>query len=123
MRSFLLLLASLAIVAHMIIPHDHHLASQVNGLKDSCQPVREGSHHHPLFPAHCHAFNDLAAEKFSPVILKQKIQTSYVSIVWCPNYTIPYLHIVQKVIQNSGNPFPEIYIPGFSPLRAPPSFC
>jgi hypothetical protein len=123
MRSFLLLLASLAIVAHMIIPHDHHIAGQINGLRESCQLPLERSHHHPLFPSHCHAFNDLAAEKFSPVIVKQETQTGFISIVWCPDYIIPYLNLVQKVIQNSGKPFPEIDIPDFSLLRAPPSFC
>jgi hypothetical protein len=63
MRVLFLLLAVIILNAHMIIPHDHHLSDS-----DLCQetkyPVsKDGRTHHPAFPAHCHAFNDLASEK------------------------------------------------------------
>ena len=63
MRMFFLFLAVAILNAHIIIPHDHHQADS-----DLCQenkyPVsQDKSNHHPLFPAHCHAFNDLATEK------------------------------------------------------------
>jgi hypothetical protein len=122
-RAFFLLLAALAMTAHMIIPHDHHMACQVNGFKDSCHLSHEKSNHHPFFPAHCHAFNDLAAEKFPPLIVKQAAQTSFASIIWSPDYYQPGLNLSQKITDNSGKPFPEIYIPGFSFLRAPPSLA
>jgi hypothetical protein len=121
-RAFFLLLAALAMVAHMVIPHDHHLAGQVSGLKDSCDLSHEKSQHHPLFPAHCHAFNDVAAEKFPPLIVKHIAQTSFAAVIWSPEYIQRGCHLSQKVTDNTGKPFPEIYIPGFSRFRAPPSF-
>lgn len=63
MRISFLFLAVAILNAHIIIPHDHHQANS-----DLCQenryPVSQNkSNHHPVFPAHCHAFNDLATEK------------------------------------------------------------
>ena len=63
MRMFFLFLAVAILNAHIIIPHDHHQADS-----DLCQENKyplsqDKSNHHPLFPAHCHAFNDLATEK------------------------------------------------------------
>jgi hypothetical protein len=63
MRAWLLFLAVVILNAHMIVPHDHHLADS-----DLCQETRypaskDGKTHHPAFPTHCHAFNDLASEK------------------------------------------------------------
>jgi len=120
-RAFFLLLAAMAVVVHMVIPHDHHLSGSSAGLKNSCSMSHERSHHRPLFPAHCHAFNDLAAEKFSPVIIKQETQTSFASIVWYPDYILPDLHLSLLILDNTGKPFLDIYIPDFSPFRAPPA--
>jgi len=120
MRIFFLLLARLAIVAHTIIPHDHHLSGPDNGQKDSCPLSNEKSDHLPIFPLHCHAFNDLAAEKFSPII-KQEIQTGFISLVWLPDYIIPEVNLLQTTPLDSGKPFPDIYVPDYYPFRAPPS--
>jgi hypothetical protein len=63
MRAFFLFLAVAIIYAHMIIPHDHHPSD--SGLcQENKYPVsKDGRTHHPAFPVHCHAFNDLASEK------------------------------------------------------------
>ena len=63
MRALFMFLAVAILNAHMIIPHDHHQSDS-----DLCQenkaPVsKDGRTHHPAFPIHCHAFNDLASEK------------------------------------------------------------
>jgi hypothetical protein len=120
-RAFFLLLAAMTVVVHMVIPHDHHLSGSAGGQKNSCHSSNERSHHRPLFPAHCHAFNDLAAEKFTPLIIKQETQTSFASIIWYPDYIVPDIHLSLLVIESSWKPFPDIYIPDFSPFRAPPS--
>ena len=60
-RALFLLYAGLAMLVHMIIPHDHHLTGPVNGLKESCSMAHEKPGDHPFFPAHCNAFNDMAA--------------------------------------------------------------
>jgi hypothetical protein len=107
----------------MIIPHDHHLSGVVTGQKDSCSVSQErsGHHHHPCFPAHCNAFNDLAAEKFSRIIVKQEFQTSFVFVIWQNDTFNPVLHVSNAITRNTGQPSPDIYLPGSSPLRAPPS--
>jgi len=63
MRAFFLFLAVAILYAHMIIPHDHHPSD--SGLcQENKYPVsKDGRTHHPAFPVHCHAFNDLASEK------------------------------------------------------------
>jgi hypothetical protein len=120
-QSFFLLLAAISFAVHMIIPHDHHLPGMTGGLKSSCHQSHDRSHHRPLFPAHCHAFNDLAAEKHTPLIIKQDTQNSFASIIWYPDYVIPYLQLTFLLFENTGKPFLDIYIPDFSPFRAPPA--
>lgn len=63
MRAIFLFLVVAILNAHMIIPHDHHQSDS-----DLCQEnkypfSKDGRTHHPSFPVHCHAFNDLASEK------------------------------------------------------------
>src|SRR5664279_4993662 len=63
MQVLFLFLAVAILNAHMIIPHDHHLADA-----DFCQEkkypgTKDRTTHYPTFPEHCHAFNDLASEK------------------------------------------------------------
>jgi hypothetical protein len=122
-RAFSLILAACAVIVHMIIPHDHHISGTLNGLKESCNLSHERSGHQPFFPAHCHAFNDLTAEKFTPVIIKQDSQTSFISVIWSTDSVISRLYFLQRVIEYSGKPYPDISVPDFSPFRAPPSAC
>jgi len=120
-RGFFLLLAGLAIIAHMIILHDHHLSDPINGQKDSC-PVSNGkSGHHTGLPVHCHAFNDLAAVKLFSIVLKKNIQSGFSTIIWFPDYRVNELHVILITIFGSRKPFSNIYIPDYSPFRGPPS--
>ncbi len=61
--AFFLFLAASVFYAHMIIPHDHHLA-EADVCQENSSPA-SGKHttHHNGFPVHCHAFNDLTSEK------------------------------------------------------------
>lgn len=62
-RALLLFLSVIILNAHMIIPHDHH-QSESDLCQETKYPVsKDGRTHHPAFPTHCHAFNDLASEK------------------------------------------------------------
>lgn len=119
-RALFLLYAGLAMLVHMIIPHDHHLTGPVDGLKESCSMAHEKPGHNPFFPAHCHAFNDMAADRLSPVIVRFETQISYASVIWHPYSTLPGLNLSIAIIENTGKPFRDIYIPDFSPFRAPP---
>ena len=122
LQAFLLLLAGLAIIAHVAIPHDHHLSVPVSGLKESCTLSHKKSDRHPVFPAHCHAFNDLAAEKFSRFTVKQETLSGFVSVIWRPENITARLHLSQTIVETTGKPFPDISVTDFSPFRAPPVF-
>ena len=119
-RAFILLYAGLAMVIHMIIPHDHHLTGPVNDLKESCAMSHEKTDHRPFFPEHCHAFNDMAADRLATVIVRLETQTSYAPVIWHMDSALPCLNLSITILENTGKPFPDIYIPDFSPFRAPP---
>ena len=120
-RLLFLLFAGVAVISHMIIPHDHHFSYPESGVKDTCPIENERSGHHPLFPGHCHAFNDLSSENFPPVIIRQHNQDGIVTIIWFPDYIIPGVHISQTVLPASDKPFQQIFIPDLFLFRGPPS--
>lgn len=119
-RAFLLLYAGLAIILHSLIPHDHHLTVPAGELKESCNHPHEKSDHRPLYPAHCLTLNDLAAGKFSPVNIRLLVKTSYVSVIWHPEYIFPPLNLSQAVFEFNREFFPDLHFPAFSQFRAPP---
>ncbi|MBK9391897.1 MAG: hypothetical protein IPN68_17525 [Bacteroidetes bacterium] len=53
--------ACIALVAHLIIPHDHHSADSFPEQDNKCPA--ENNHSHNGIPVHCHAFNDLCSGK------------------------------------------------------------
>jgi len=73
MPVFFLLIAWLVMFAHQIIPHDHHMSESITSQDDSCPLSKNKSNHHPVFPAHCHAFNDLASEKAITFVLNDNV--------------------------------------------------
>ena len=119
-RSFCLLAAGLTLMAHNIIPHDHHLTGTDNGERESCPVSEERQHHHPHFPAHCHAFNDLAAEKFTPVVAKNDTGNSFAAVIWLPEEIIHRICLTQTSLYTFPVTIQEIQIPESSHLRAPP---
>ncbi len=119
-RNYFLLLAGLVITAHMIIPHDHHLSDQITGQNNSCPVSDSKSGHHSGFPVHCHAFNDLTAEKFPPAILQKNLQSGHVTIGRLYDITPLEFHYSKVIINYPGKPFPQIYIASANPFRAPP---
>jgi hypothetical protein len=71
--NILMWLAGAIFCAHMIIPHDHHLPDAF-GKYDVCHQGKNQSagHKHGL-PLHCHALNDLAAEKATKYYIGERI--------------------------------------------------
>ncbi len=118
-RSFFLLLAGFLFFTHMIIPHDHHMPV-FSGQKEDCPSQHQKSDHRPLFPMHCHAFNDLAAEKCTQIIIKQEYQISFVAVIWHPVILTSVLFLPHGPQEDLLKPFQDISIPDFSPFRAPP---
>jgi hypothetical protein len=120
--AFFLLIAGLAIVAHMVIPHDHHPVDQIVCHEDP-SPFSNEQTHHTSFPFHCHVCNDLTSEKAATLMVVIKnIRNNYFVIDEESNSTIPYLYSSESAIFD-----PETIICNSDPsdsssLRAPPSF-
>jgi hypothetical protein len=118
---FSLWLACLAIVAHMIIPHDHHLSESVAGQDDTCPVSDNKTGHKTGLPIHCHALHDLTSDKVSKVQnLRVVPNIVFESSIWSdittskiqfPGITIIYLP----------EPFFDAYLPDLSLLRGPPA--
>jgi hypothetical protein len=117
---FFLFLAVSVLNAHMIIPHDHHQADSDLCSENSNPASKTGVTHHPGFPGHCHAFNDLSSGKaYSNLINKQApvhdLILDYVIEAKLAESQFPILRVV-RVFNNhiiKG-------LPGLSSLRAPP---
>jgi hypothetical protein len=117
--AYFTLIAGLAIIGHMLIPHDHHLAGSEPGQKESCPVSKDKTGHHSGFPLHCHAFNDLASEKaimFSLIrnVLNSGLITSDFTV------TSELIHCNITVF-NIFEPFLDSCFLDLSCLRAPPS--
>lgn len=111
-------LAWLLINAHLIIPHDHHSADLFGNKEDTCPVSDNKPVHNHGFPLHCHAFNDLTADKIVKYVVNKNIQTDYISTAgFSDNVRFPDSRA--KVTDSRQN----LREPNFfdlSPLRAPP---
>jgi hypothetical protein len=76
MPVYFLLTAWLVMFAHQIIPHDHQMSESFTNQDDSFPLSKNNSNHHPVFPLHCHAFNDLASEKAVTFVLSYNIRNN-----------------------------------------------
>lgn len=118
---FFLWLACLVIIAHVIIPHDHHLADSFPSKDDSC-PVSNGKTDHSSgFPVHCHALNDLTSEKATTYYFTCNIQNNdiLISSIFDPFAFELQIHIIPIIELRDS--FPDPYLLELSQLRAPPS--
>ncbi|MDO9340476.1 MAG: hypothetical protein Q7T72_08120 [Bacteroidales bacterium] len=117
---FFLWLACLVIIAHVIVPHDHHLADSFTTKEDSC-PVSNGKTGHSSgFPIHCHAFNDLTSEKATIYFFTCNIQYNDIVI---SSFFYPFAFELQFhyiPIIDLRESFPDPYLLELSQFRAPP---
>jgi hypothetical protein len=65
---FTLWFALIIILAHQIIPHDHHSTDLYGDKEEGCPVSHEMPVHKNGLPVHCHAFNDLTAEETIKVV-------------------------------------------------------
>jgi len=77
---FSLWLAGIALVCHMLIPHDHHLTDAFSSQDENCPSSKNESGHHHGLPLHCHAFNDLTSEKARVFQPELNIQYNFLTI-------------------------------------------
>jgi hypothetical protein len=119
-----LLIAGLAIIAHSIIPHDHHQAelSAIQG--DTC-PLSENTTghktgHHQGFPVHCHAFNDLASEKFI-IYCFSKVTQINLTTGGLVDPSAGAIHYTWIALSDILQPLQDSHYLDLSSLRAPPT--
>lgn len=118
---FFLWFAWLVVMAHMVIPHDHHLNDSFATRQDMC-PVSNGeTGRNNLPPLHCHAFNDLASEKATTFLLAKILQDKDIIISRFSDIFASELQIPGVAIYNLLQPYRDLYFLELSPLRAPPS--
>jgi len=118
---FSLWLALIIMSAHMIIPHDHHLADSFSNQEENCPASNNNSRHHTGFPVHCHAFNDLVSEKPINFLIIKDIQCDDLI---AGSFTESKNHLIQfskLSFLNSEEPLIDSEFPELSALRAPPS--
>jgi hypothetical protein len=117
---FFLWLAWLVMTAHLIIPHDHHLADSFAHQGNSCPDSNSNTNHLPAFPVHCHAFNDLTSEKVFTYSFSHNIQSNsfFFSSICDPFAFNQQFHYI--TISDFRKPFPDTNLLGYSSLRAPP---
>lgn len=114
-------LAGLAFIAHLLLPHDHHIADTFSNQDKNCPASNDKSNHHPVFPVHCHVLNDLASEKTINYFISKYIQSDYKSAGEYPDAFSFDFPVSGGTITDKQEPFPVYNLPGLSPLRAPPS--
>jgi hypothetical protein len=118
---FSLWLAVIIMSAHMIIPHDHHIADSFSNHEENCTASNNNSRHHTSFPVHCHAFNDLVSEKPIIYFIIKDIQCDDFIV---GSFSVSSNHLLQFTILsffNSKESLVDSEILELSALRAPPS--
>jgi hypothetical protein len=118
---FSLWFAGFVLIAHLLLPHDHHLTETFSNQDENCPVSNDISHHHSGFPVHCHAFNELTAVKAIIYSVLKYIQDDNISTGDCPDSFTFSLPGSEIKITNNPMPVQVSYLPGLSPLRAPPS--
>jgi hypothetical protein len=119
----LIFLAVLALVSHMIIPHNHHLAESDTLNEGKCPFPFNDPNHHSGFPFHCHAFNDLASEKVVSYYFVRNIQSRDFVPGSIFDLDVTNLKIsCSRFFDVLELPL-DSFILEFSSLRAPPTIC
>lgn len=120
---FFFWLAGLTMSAHMLIPHDHHLADPYSNQDKNCTAPNNKSDHKSGFPLHCHAFNDLASEKIRLYHFSHNFQFNFTVFGVLTDSNKPILQRSCKCIIDFQKPIFVSYAPESPQLRAPPALA
>ena len=120
MSVFFLWLAVFILSAHLIIPHDHHIAESFSNQDENCPASNNQSNHHTGFPVHCHAFNDLTSERSRSIHIFLNIQDTPFTL-----HNLSYskafdIQVFCISIFDLQKPISDSFILELSLLRAPP---
>jgi hypothetical protein len=116
---FALWFALIIILAHQIIPHDHHSTDLYGDKEVSCPVSQERPSHNNGLPVHCHAFNELTAEETVKVVPSLIASSNDFDVLCKPE--IPYFQVLLIIstdhhVISVSRPFLEVFS-----LRAPPA--
>ena len=121
LMAFFLWLAALTLSAHMLLPHDHHISDCNSPQEETCPATDKNSTHHPVFPLHCHAFNDATAGRERPVFISAVSANDLTAIC-------SFLNAGAHELQSDSESIFYLQLPAFDSftyesalLRAPPS--
>jgi hypothetical protein len=116
-------LAGLAVVAHMVVPHDHH-QSDVNFYQDGKCPASEKDNGHgPGIPLHCNSLNDLTSEKAIKFTVPEQLRNHDLVLFASSDLSLVLSEVYCIKITETGSQLPDPDPDSSPPLRAPPSFC
>ena len=122
---FSLWFAGLVIIAHQMVPHDHHSDASVFNMGNAChanQPEQPAKS--PAFPLHCHALNDLTFEKTSTTfVVNQNVSPGDIFILSFFDSNIYDFALLSVNIGDFQKPFIDIDFLRLSSLRAPPALA
>jgi hypothetical protein len=120
---FSLWFAGLVIIAHLMIPHDHHSESSgFNKENEFHANNTELPAKAPVFPIHCHALNDLTFEKMSTnFVVYNDFPTCDLFLIRFFDQLVPTSTLSWNIIKDFQNPVLETDFLRLSPFRAPPS--
>lgn len=120
---FSLWLACLALVSHLMIPHDHHLAEAYTPQEESCPLSNENAANQHGFPVHCHAFNVSDTQRAVIYIFIKENQSDDSSADRPLNAFVFGTESLNTTILDTGIYFYDRSPSWPSALRAPPSLC
>jgi hypothetical protein len=116
-------LAVVAIWAHMIIPHDHHILETFSDQEQNCPASNHQSGNKSEFPVHCHAFNDLASERARSYHISQNNSDGFVALSTLPDDLVSEPQVACSGIIDFQTSIISPYLHKASLLRAPPSLA
>jgi len=119
---FSLWLAGFVIIAHLMIPHDHHSDCSVFNKDNECHAGNTAHHDKsPSFPVHCHALNDLTFEKTTTAFFVHSIPICNLFNVTLFDLVISDSNLYCIKIKDSPKPLKDADFLRLSPFRGPPA--
>jgi hypothetical protein len=116
-------LAVIIIIAHTVIPHDHHAEFSGSIPDSTCNAHENGSGNHHSIPLHCHSLNDLVCEKFTFNFINLH-RTSFSYLPISANVVSVTVTQTNRLVSFHDRQFPlagsEMAVS--DPFRAPPFF-
>ena len=117
---FALWMAGFGLCGHMTIIHDHHSETNFVTQHENCPAAEKSNDHHAGSPIHCHAFNDVAAEKAVPYQFQSVVQCNDLILSLSENNFVFVTALFRTLYPTPQTPYRNPHLRNFASLRAPP---